>query len=37
MQDHVFKVLNNFMFRNTSRYVTILPGLIAIGTVAVEM
>ena len=34
-QDHVIKALNDFMVRNHSRYVIILPGLVAIVTVIV--
>ena len=37
LQDHVIKVLNDFMVRSLSRYVTMLSGLVAIGTVAVEI
>ena len=33
-QDHVIKVLNDFMVRIPSRYVIILPSLVVIGTVA---
>ena len=36
-QDHVIKVLNDFMARSPSKYFTILPSLVAIGTVAVEL
>ena len=38
LQDHIIKVLNDFMVRSPSRYVTIpLPSLLAIGTMAVEV
>ena len=37
LQNHVIKVLNNFMVRSPSRYVTTLPSLVAIDTVAVEI
>ena len=36
-QDHVIKVKNYIMVRNRSRYVTILPSLVATGIVAVEI
>ena len=34
---HVIKALNDFMDKNLSMYVTILPSLVAIGTVIVEI
>ena len=36
-QDHVINVINDFMVKSPSRYVTILPNLVAICTVAVEI
>ena len=37
LQDYVIKELNDFMVRSPTRYFTILPSLLAIGTVAVEI
>ena len=37
LQDHVKKALNGFMVSSPSMYVTILPSLVAIGTVVVEI
>ena len=37
LQDHLIKVLNDFIVRNPTRYVTILPGLVAIGIVAMDI
>ena len=37
LKDHVTKALNDFMVRRPLRYVTILPSLVAIGTVIVEI
>ena len=34
LQDHLIKALNDFMVRSLSMYVTIVPNLVAIGTVA---
>ena len=34
LQDHLIKALNDFMVRSLSLYVTIVPNLVAIGTVA---
>ena len=36
LKDHVIKALNEFMLSRPSRYVTILPSLVAIGTVMVD-
>ena len=36
-RDHVIKVSCNFIGRSPSRYVIILPSLVAIGTVVVEI
>ena len=36
LKDHVIKALNEFMVSSPSRYVTILPSLVAIGTVMVD-
>ena len=36
-RDHVIKALNDFIARSSLRYVTILPGLAAIGTVVVKI
>ena len=36
-QDHVTKVLNDFIVRNSSRYFNILSSLVAKGTVAVKI
>ena len=37
LQDHVIKALSNFMVKSPTKYVTILPSLVAIGTVIVEI
>ena len=37
LKDHMIKRLNDFMVRSSSRYVTILPSLVAIDPVVVEM
>ena len=37
LQDHVIKVFNDLTVRSPSRYVTIIPSLVAIDTVAVEI
>ena len=37
LRDHVIKALNDFIARSSLRYVTILPGLAAIGTVVVKI
>ena len=37
LQDHVIKALNDYMVKSPSRYVTILPSLVAIGTVVVKI
>ena len=37
LQDNLIKGSGNFMTRNQSRQVTILPGLLAIGTLTVEI
>ena len=37
LQDHVIKVFNDLAVRSPSRYVTIIPSLVAIDTVAVEI
>ena len=36
LQDHVIKVLNDFMVKNPSRYITKLPSLLDIGTVDIK-
>ena len=36
LQDHVIKVLNDFMVKNPSRYITKPPSLLAIGTVDIK-
>ena len=36
LQDHEIKALNNFMVRSPLSYVTILPSLMAIGTVVMK-
>ena len=36
LQDHVIKVLNDFMVKNPSRYITKLPSLLVIGTVDIK-
>ena len=37
LQNHVIKLLNDFMVRSPSRYVTILPSLAAMGPVMVDI
>ena len=37
LKGHVIKVLNDFMINSLSRYVTILPSLVVICTVAIEI
>ena len=37
LQDHVIKALNDFAVRSHSKYVPILPSLVAIVTVTVEI
>ena len=37
LQDHIIKVLNDFMIRNPSKYITILPSLVTTGTAAKEI
>ena len=37
LQDHVIKALYDFILRSLSRYITILPGLVAIGTMVLEI
>ena len=37
VKDRVIKVLSDFMVRSPSRQVTILPSLVAIGTMFVEI
>ena len=37
LQDQVIKVLNDFIVGSPSRLVIILPGLLAIGTVVVDI
>ena len=37
LRNHVIKQLNEFMIKNPSRYVTILPGLVAMDPVIVEI
>ena len=37
LQDHVIKVLNDFMYKSPLRYISILPSLVVIGTVAEEI
>ena len=37
LQDHLIKVLNDFMVRSPSMYVTIVPNLVVIGSVVVNI
>ena len=37
LEDHMIKVLNDFMVGSPSRYVTILPSLVAIDRVILEI
>ena len=37
LQDHVIKVFHNFLVKGLSRYATILPSLVAIGTVVLDI
>ena len=37
LQDYVIKALNDYMVKSPSRYVTILPSLVAIGAVVVKI
>ena len=37
LQDHVVKAYHDFMIKSLSKYVTILPSLMAIGTRVVEI
>ena len=36
-QDHVIKILHNFLLKSLSRYIAILPNLVTIGTMVVEI
>ena len=37
LQDHIMKLLNDFMVRSPSKFVTILPSLVTKDTVVVEI